>query len=121
MTCRPCEWGSLQRSPELSQATFFVLLSLAEGPRHGYAILRTVEELSSRRVALSTGTLYGAIKRLLGLGWIRPADDPLPQRSLRERQAYELSGEGRAILAVEVKRMESLVRLSRGRLAVARR
>ena len=49
----------------LSEAVFLILLSLAEGPKHGYAIMKDVHELSAQRVSLSTGTLYGALKRLL--------------------------------------------------------
>jgi len=54
----------------LTEATFFILLSLAPGAKHGYAILKEVPLLSQQRVTLSTGTLYGALKRLLTAGWI---------------------------------------------------
>ncbi len=57
-----------------------ILLSLAPGPKHGYAILKEVETLSDGRVKLSTGTLYGAIERLLDQDWIRRVDDPIPNR-----------------------------------------
>ncbi len=45
----------------LSEATFLILLTLADKPRHGYSILQEVDSLSGGRVSLSTGTLYGAI------------------------------------------------------------
>ena len=48
-----------------SESTLLILLSLAEEPRHGYSILKDVEYLSEGRVVLSTGTLYGALKRML--------------------------------------------------------
>ena len=70
----------LSRLP-LREPTFFILLSLSPGPKHGYAILKEVEALSDGRVRLSTGTLYGAIKRLLDDDWIRRVDDPLPNRT----------------------------------------
>ena len=101
----------------LSESAFLVLLSLAEGPRHGYAILRDVEELSGGRVTLSTGTLYGVIRRYLDAGWIKRAADPDPQDNNRERQAYNLTSAGRRVVAAEAERLETLVKLSRARLA----
>jgi DNA-binding PadR family transcriptional regulator len=98
--------------PPLTEATFFILLSLAEGARHGYAIMKEVESLSEGRVALGTGTLYGAIKRLLDAGWIDRAADSGAENN-RDRQAYKLTREGRSILGAEVRRLESLVKLSR--------
>ena len=101
----------------LSESAYLVLLSLAEGPRHGYAILRDVEQLSDGRVILSTGTLYGVIRRFLDTGWIRKAADPDPQDNNRERQAYNLTATGRRVVAAEAERLENLVKLSRARLA----
>ena len=57
-------------APPLSEAVLLILLSMAEEPRHGYAILKDVEELSHGRVRLSTGTLYGALRRMLDDRWI---------------------------------------------------
>ncbi|MEZ4641055.1 MAG: helix-turn-helix transcriptional regulator [Caldilineaceae bacterium] len=54
------------------------MLSLSSEPRHGYSIIKDVEQLSRNSVSLSTGTLYGALKRLLDQGWIERVDDPLP-------------------------------------------
>jgi DNA-binding PadR family transcriptional regulator len=55
----------------LTEPVLLILLSLAEQPRHGYSILKDVEEMSDGRVTLSTGTLYGALRRLLDDGWIQ--------------------------------------------------
>ncbi len=55
----------------LSEAVFLILLSLMPGPKHGYAIMKDVQALSENRVSLSTGTLYGALKRLLKQEWVR--------------------------------------------------
>ena len=93
----------------LREPTFFILLSLSPGPKHGYAILKSVEDLSDGRLILSTGTLYGAIKRLLARGWIRRVEDPLPNGTNRERKAYELSNLGRNVLNTELTRLEELV------------
>jgi DNA-binding PadR family transcriptional regulator len=96
----------------LREPTFFILLSLSPGPKHGYAILKEVEALSEGRVRLSTGTLYGAIKRLLDDRWIRRVDDPLPQDTKRERKAYALTEQGRQILKAEIERLRKLVHVA---------
>jgi DNA-binding PadR family transcriptional regulator len=95
----------------LTETTLLILLSLAPGPKHGYAILKEVELLSDGRVLLSTGTLYGAIKRLLEDNWIERVDDPLPNITDRERKAYALNQLGRRALDAELKRLDKLVTL----------
>ncbi|MGA2019974.1 MAG: helix-turn-helix transcriptional regulator [Candidatus Sulfotelmatobacter sp.] len=100
--------------PPLTEPVLLILLSLAEHPRHGYSILKDVEEVSSGRVVLSTGTLYGALRRLLDDGWIeRVAEDDSP----RGRQAYRLSPLGRRTLRTEVTRLKQLTRVAGGRVA----
>jgi DNA-binding PadR family transcriptional regulator len=96
----------------LREPTFYILLSIAPGPKHGYAILKEAERLSEGRVKLSTGTLYGAIKRLLDRGWIRRVDDPLPNGTNRERKAYELTDLGRRALNAEIVQLEKLIRVA---------
>ena len=91
----------------------FILLSLAPGPRHGYAILKDVQMLSDDRIVLSTGTLYGALKRLLEQGWIERVDDPGPNDTDRERKAYALTQTGRRILKAEVERLQKLIATAR--------
>lgn len=100
----------------LSEPIFLILLSLTDGPSHGYAILRQIEELSEGRVRLGTGTLYGGLKRILDAGWIRrvPSDQP---ESGRERHRYELTPLGRDLLRAETERYEQLSRVSRVRLS----
>lgn len=93
----------------LREPTFFILLSLSPRPKHGYAILKEVESLSESRVKLSTGTLYGAIKRLLERGWIRRVDDPIPNSTNRERKSYDLTELGRRALNAEIARLQKLV------------
>jgi len=95
----------------LREPTFFILLSLSPGPKHGYAILKEVDVLSEGRIKLSTGTLYGAIKRLLDRKWINRVDDPLPNLTDRDRKVYTLSERGRQILNAESQRLEKLVTL----------
>ncbi len=58
---------------------------------------------------LGTGTLYGAIKRLLDRGWIRRVNDPIPNGTNRERKAYVLTEQGRRVLNAEIARLQKLV------------
>ncbi len=93
----------------LSEAVLLILISLADQPRHGYAILKDVEEMSGGRVVLSTGTLYGALHRLLEEGWIeRFAHDD----TSRGKQAYRLTAPGKRSLQEEVSRMKHLTKLA---------
>jgi len=98
----------------LSEAVFFILLSLAPGPKHGYAIMKDVEALSDSRVSLSTGTLYGALKRLLDGGWVRRVDEG-QDGSGRERKSYTLTQLGKGILEAETTRMQNLVTAAQNR------
>ncbi|MFN2236461.1 MAG: PadR family transcriptional regulator [Anaerolineales bacterium] len=111
----------IEKHLPLREATFFILLSLAPGKRHGYAILKDVEELSEKRVLLSTGTLYGALKRLLDLGWIERVDEvPVNgenNRSGPPRKVYSLTLKGRQVLEAEAGRLEGLLTSLRMRLS----
>ena len=98
----------------LTEPVLLILLSLAEHPRHGYSILKDVEEVSSGRVVLSTGTLYGALRRLLEDGWIERFEQ---DDTSRGRQAYRLSPLGRRNLQTEVSRLKQLTRLASLRAA----
>jgi len=93
----------------LTEAVLLILLSLAEQPRHGYSILQDVERMSNGRVKLSTGTLYGALRRLLEDGWIEQFEEG---ESPRGRRAYRLSRAGRKNLQLEVDRMKHLTQLA---------
>lgn len=99
----------------LTEATYFILLSLASEPRHGYAILKDVEALSRGRIIFSTGTLYGALKRLLEQRWIERRDDDVADESGRPRKAYAITDLGRRILAAELNRLRDLLRVARAR------
>jgi DNA-binding PadR family transcriptional regulator len=101
----------------LQEATFFILLSLAQTPKHGYAILLDVTELSDGRLQLSTGTLYGALRRLLDQSWIERYDEASEVVNGRERKAYRITDLGQKILNAEVARMQHLITAVQGRLA----
>jgi DNA-binding PadR family transcriptional regulator len=95
----------------LTPAAFHVLLSLADGPLHGYAMLKAVEQATGGAVRLSTGTLYGLIGRFL--------DDELivelaPGKNDDERRRpYKLTTLGRDVAAAEAARLEKLVAAAR--------
>jgi PadR family transcriptional regulator PadR len=98
-----------QTNLPMTETTFFILLSLAPGPSHGYAIMKDVQQLSQARVALSTGTLYGALKRLLELGWIERTGASMEGENGRERKSYRLSQLGQVALAGEIERLNGLL------------
>jgi DNA-binding PadR family transcriptional regulator len=101
--------AEVTNSQPITETTYFILLSLAPGPIHGYAIMKDVQQLSQGRVLLSTGTLYGALKRLLELGWIERVDDPGAGENGRERKAYRLTQIGQAALDSEIERLNGLL------------
>ena len=103
---------NVQEHLPLTETTFFIILSLAPGPKHGYAIMKEVEALSDDRVRLSTGTLYGALKRMLESGWIDRLEKSELTDDSRGRKAYRLTELGRRILEAEMARLRRLVSLA---------
>jgi DNA-binding PadR family transcriptional regulator len=101
-----------KRKP-VSESVILILASLAEQPRHGYALLKDVETLSEGRVRMSTGTLYGAIHRLLEDGWIeRWEQDDVS----RDKQVYRLTKAGGMALKAELERLDHLRKIAAARL-----
>jgi len=88
----------------LTEAVYYILLSLYT-PLHGYGIMQKVSNLSSGRVKLAAGTLYGAISTMLERGWIRA----LPGESNSRRKQYEITALGREITANELVRLRELI------------
>ena len=112
--------STVQNNPEshepLTPAMFHVLLALAGDDLHGYAILKEVELRTGGKVRLSTGTLYGIIKRLLADGMIverrsRPAEAEDDER----RRYYRLTQQGREVAAAEAERMDEVLSIARAR------
>lgn len=93
----------------LSDEVVLVLVSLAGGPKHGYAMMKDIARLASRR--LGPGTLYGAIARLERLGYI----EPLPTED--RRTPYRLTESGSQILRVELDRQRRIAAAGIRRLA----
>lgn len=97
------------RRPEdhlpLTPAVFHVLLALADGDSHGYAIMKEVEARTGGEVRLGTGTLYGIVKRLLADGLVRES----AAASTDRRRAYRLTPFGRRVALAEAERLRDMV------------
>lgn len=92
----------------MSDPTILVLASLADGEKHGYAMMVDIQRFAG--VRLGPGTLYGAITRLEQRGWIRPVSTE------DRRQPYTLTPAGRAWLEAQVTALDQVVRTALGRL-----
>jgi DNA-binding PadR family transcriptional regulator len=102
-----------QKLIPLTPAVLFILLVLAGGEKHGYAIMQEVAVLSERKVRMGPGTLYTTIQRLLDQRLI----DEVSTKSQADgrRRYYRLTRTGKAVLETEMGRLEALVRLARKR------
>jgi DNA-binding PadR family transcriptional regulator len=92
-----------------SEPALFILISLADGPKHGYAMTQDIERVSGQR--LGPGTLYGAIARLEEREWIEPlaADN--------RRRPYRLTSAGHQVLRARIESLRAVARVGRARLA----
>src|SRR5512147_2044776 len=98
----------------LTEPTFYILLSLAPGRKHGYAILKDVKDLSKERVILSTSTLYTAVGRLLDQDLIeRFSDGDDEVGPGLPRKSYALTELGRRVLEAEAIRLQGMVKEAR--------
>jgi DNA-binding PadR family transcriptional regulator len=102
----------------LREPTFYILLSLAEGGKHGYAVLKDVEFLSQEKVKLSTGTLYEGLARLLDQSLIERVPDAIVMHSHpgKPRKAYQLTRFGKQVLEAETQRLRTLISAAYQRL-----
>jgi DNA-binding PadR family transcriptional regulator len=108
MTPRKVETGPL------SQQVFQILLSLLDGEMHGYALIQDIRRRTDGELALTASTLYAAVKRLLGSGWIEEIalDTPPPDHDERRRY-YRITSLGRAAARSEAQRLERLTAMAR--------
>lgn len=93
------------KSLPLTEATYYILVALHQ-PRHGYAIMQYVDELSQGRVKLGAGTLYTAISKLTAQGFILPVES---EGAEERRKSYLLSEPGKTLVMLEFDRLEALV------------
>ena len=98
----------------LPVAQLHILLALATGDKHGYAIMREVEVLTEGAVRMGPGTLYGTVKKMLKARLVEESDErPDPELDDQRRRYYRITGMGRHALDAEVNRMEQLARTAR--------
>jgi len=100
---------SLNDLGRFSEPALYVLISLADGPKHGYAMTQDIEQMTGQRPG--PGTLYGAISRLEAKEWIAPlpADD--------RRRPYKLTGAGMKVLRARLDSLKEVTRIGASRLA----
>lgn len=103
-------------TPPLTPAVFHILLSLSNGERHGYGIMKQVEADSQGKVSMGAGTLYGSLKRMLDAGLVQESDKRVdPEMDDERRIYYQITGIGAQALAAELERYNRIVTLARER------
>jgi len=109
--------GGIVRRMEIRRSTYFVLAALLDGPLHGYGIIKRAAELSGGEVRLSTGTLFGALDRLVDSGLVEAGEEEKVEG--RVRRSYTLTQDGHAALAAEAKSLRRAARVVEARVAKA--
>jgi DNA-binding PadR family transcriptional regulator len=104
----------LMRAP-LTPAVFHILLALADGPLHGYAIMQAVEQSAGPYLPTGPGTIYGSLQRMEENGIVRE----LPPRGDERRRLFALQPDGRRALEAESRRIVRLAQLVRAKRLVA--
>src|SRR5262245_56147501 len=103
----------------LPPAVFHILLSLADGERHGYALKREITARTDGRMRLGPGVLYGSIAKMLGQGLIEESDDrPDPHLDDERRRYYRITAFGRRVAEAETTRMRDLVQLAAAKFGI---
>jgi DNA-binding PadR family transcriptional regulator len=100
----------------LTPSVFHILVALSEGERHGYGIMRQVEEDTAGSLQLGPGTLYGCLQRMLAAALIEESDwRPDPQLDDERRRYYRISSFGKQVVRAEAKRLAAAVSAARAR------
>lgn len=103
-----------QPNPPLTPAVLHILLALASGERHGYAIMKQVEADSQGKVKMGPGTLYGSIGRMIDAGLIRESDKKVdPNMDDERRVYYKITALGQKTLAAELQRYREVVAVAK--------
>lgn len=106
--------------PQPTMAAFQILLALADGEKHGYAIMQEIAHRTEGAVRLGPGTLYRTIRQMLDTGWIEESDErPDPQGDDERRRYYRISALGYRVVTAEAQQMASLVRTAYAKLPLA--
>ena len=109
---------SLPGAAPLTSAVLHILLALADGEKHGYAIMQEVRTSTGGAVRMGPGTLYGSIQRMLKDGLIVEVESPPRADALdseERRRFYRLTASGRQVLQAEVRRLERVVQEARSK------
>lgn len=114
-----------QQSPEsflpVPHATFHILLALAGGELHGYAIMKDVGQRSDGAVRLGPGTLYGALRRLLEARLVEEASERVEPEDYERRRYYRLTPLGLAVARAEARRLDAVLRAARRKKLIGER
>ena len=102
-------FDSLDDLGRFSEPALLIMISLADGPKHGYAMTQDIEAMSGQK--LGPGTLYGAIARLEECEWI----EPLPAED--RRRPYKLTNAGQKVLKARLQALRTVTRIGQARLA----
>ncbi|RKP47979.1 PadR family transcriptional regulator [Cohnella endophytica] len=91
----------------LTEAFYYILVALYAEPSHGYGMMQDVEKMSGGRVKIGAGTLYTALNTLLNKGLID--NFPVPEGTDSRRKMYEITQDGKTVVAAEIARLEELL------------
>ena len=105
---------TLDARPPLQPAVFHILMALAEGDQHGYAIVQAIAERTDGRVRIGPATLYRSLQRMLEDGLVVEIDErPAPEDDDERRRYYRITPAGRKTARAEAHRLADLVKLAR--------
>lgn len=103
----------------LPPAVFHVLLALADGEKHGYAVMKEIRTRTNGAVALGASTLYGIVKRLVDAELIEESSErPDPALDDERRRYYRLTDAGRAVAVAESRRLEATLGIARAKRVI---
>jgi DNA-binding PadR family transcriptional regulator len=106
----------IQNLLPLTPTVFHMLLALADGEKHGYGIMKAVEEETQGEMQIRTGSLYGSIRRMIEAGLIHETDErPAPDLDDERRRYYGLTAFGRRVLAAEAARISRAMAVIEGK------